>query len=328
MAITEREAVAGLRILICVAKADGVLHEGERAALERALEGVALPAGVDLDAFLDEPANLEEQARALQSDLARERVFQSACGIAFADGECSPEELHVLELVREALGISEERAQEVRRVFERSDDDDPAAGAFAFIEDADARKAAIDKETLKCAVWSAVFGAFPLPGVAVLTDLAVVAFQVSLVRHVGAMWGHPVDKRRARSLLAGLGVGTAPRIAVSNLTKLLPGWGSVVGATTSFASSYAVGTVADAHFASGGEGDIGGLKETFERAQKDGRHVYAANKAEIETTEREARDSMERLSVEVKAGRLSRFDYEARAVQLQDEVPESPPSRK
>ena len=93
------------------------------------------------------------------------------------------------------------------------------------------RATEIKSDVLKYSVLSGALGAFPIPGLAIATDLAVVGLQVKLVRDIGQRWGHKVDKQAAASLLGGLGLGTGARIAVSNLAKLIPVWGSVVGAT-------------------------------------------------------------------------------------------------
>ena len=76
------------------------------------------------------------------------------------------------------------------------------------------------------------------------------------------------------------------------MIKVIPGWGSLVGATTSFASTYAVGVVMHKHFQNAAEGklDMEALKAEFEAAQKEGKETYKAKKGEIEAKEKEMRD--------------------------------------
>ena len=109
------------------------------------------------------------------------------------------------------------------------------------------------------------------------------------------------------------------RLAISNFAKLLPGWGSVVGATTSFASSYAVGTVFAKHFASaGGQAQLesGVDRAAFKQAEAEGRRAYAEHKDEIVAKERASRDALEALAREVKAGKLTESELVERASML------------
>ena len=126
-----------------------------------------------------------------------------------------------------------------------------------------------------------MLGAFPIPGVAIATDLAIVAVQVKMVRDIGQYHGHKVDKEGAKSLLYGLGLGTGARIAVNNIVKLVPGWGSAFAAVTSFAATFAVGKVMEKYFADGKKADAAALKKEFQAAQKEGKAAYAEHKDEV-----------------------------------------------
>ena len=54
MTSTETEVLAGIRVLVCIAKADGVLHAEEEKALASAFEASPLPEGITLDGLLGE----------------------------------------------------------------------------------------------------------------------------------------------------------------------------------------------------------------------------------------------------------------------------------
>src|SRR6476659_6355828 len=96
-----------------------------------------------------------------------------------------------------------------------------------------------------------------------------------MVRDIGQYWGHPLDRSAAKTMLYGMGLGTGARLAVNNLAKLLPGWGSAVGATTSFASTFALGKVIDKMFASGkGPDESDRLRAEFKTAEQEARGVY------------------------------------------------------
>jgi len=93
---SERDAC--LRVLLAVARADGVVDEEER----RTLAVVAAEVGESApsDAHID----LEAELAKLHSSEARARVLSAAHAIAAVDGRCSPEEYAVLQRIHAALG--------------------------------------------------------------------------------------------------------------------------------------------------------------------------------------------------------------------------------
>jgi uncharacterized protein (DUF697 family)/tellurite resistance protein len=310
MTISQEEAVAGLHVLVAVAQADGKLHDEEKKTLEAALREVGLAEIVDANDLFADAFDLDEQISMLRSADARDETFRSAYSLAYADGDCSAEERELLDALKNKLGIPTAREEELRKLFQDLVASKSPQVFFKPIADPVERTKACRSETLKCSIVSAVLGAFPFPGLAILTDLAVLYLQISLVRDIGAMHGQTIDKQRARGLLAGVGVGTTARLAVSNLAKLLPGWGSLVGATTSFASSYAVGVAFDKHFAAGL--DDKALAEEFARAKEEGKKEYEAQKDTIEEKGRTKKQELAELAEKRKAGELSEEEFQQR----------------
>jgi uncharacterized protein (DUF697 family)/tellurite resistance protein len=313
MQIAEKEAVASLRALMAVARADGTVSPDERAALEAALE--ALPAPGDLKRYLDETAPLEEILAEVKSPEAREQLWHSACSLANADGVASAEEKALLEQIRTRFEIDSGKASVTERVLAEARDTVLPSG-IAPIADPKLRQKEIDQDTLKYSVLSAVLGAFPVPGVAIATDLAVVALQVKLVRDIGQYWNHKVDREAAKTLLAGLGLGTGARIAVSNLAKLVPGWGSAFGATTAFATTWALGKIANRYFESGQKADLGDLKKDMKAMEKAGKDAYAQNRETIEARRKASEAALVELNAQRKAGTLGQAEYERKVAEL------------
>jgi uncharacterized protein (DUF697 family)/uncharacterized tellurite resistance protein B-like protein len=314
MAITETEAVAGLRILVAIAKADGTIHDEERAALSTALEGVKLPAGTTVDSLLADTVDVDAELAVVKGAEARDDVYKSAYGMAYADGNCSREEQLLLYRLREAWGIPDRQANFVSRLF--AETKDTVLSNIQPIEDPAKRAKEIHQDVLKYSLLSAVLGAFPIPGVAIATDLAIVAVQVKMVRDIGQYHGHKVDKESAKSLLYGLGLGTGARIAVNNIVKLVPGWGSAFAAVTSFAATFAVGKVMTKYFADGKKADLASLKKDFKEAQKEGKAAYAEHKGEVDALEAAQRAKLEQLSADLKDGKMSLEAYEQEVAKL------------
>jgi len=308
MSISREEAVAGLHILVAIAQADGKLHEDEKRALTAAIEDVGFDGGLEASDLFADQFDVDEQIALLRSDVVRDETFRSAYSLAYADGECSKEERELLDLLKVKLDIPTGREEELRNLFEALARERTTHSIFEPIDDPEARAKASRAETLKCAMVSAVLGAFPLPGLALLTDFAVLYLQMSLVRDIGAMHGQVVNRARARGLLAGVGVGTTARLAVSNLAKLVPGWGSLVGATTSFASSWAIGAAFDKHFGAGL--DDAALAAEFAKAKKEGAKEYEAQKASIEERGRATKQSLVDLAEKRQSGLITEEEFQ------------------
>lgn len=315
MAISEKEAVASLRALVCMAKADGVLQDQELRALQGALEGVALPGGVTLGSLLAEAVDFDEQLASLTTPELKEQLFKSAYSMAHADGSCSPVEQALLDKMSASLSIPTEQRSLLARLFTETKRT-VLPSSIEAVTDPEARAIEIHNDVVKYAILSGILGANPIPGLAIASDLAVVALQVKLVRDIGQYWGHTVDKKAALSLLGGVGIGTGARLAVSQLAKLVPGWGSAFGAATSFASTFALGRVADEFFSSSNAASMESLKDRFKEAEAEGKEVYRHSLAAISAKEMVSKPKLEALNEELKAGTITQDEYEERAASL------------
>jgi tellurite resistance protein len=94
------EKEACLRILLAIARADGVVDEEE----ERTLAVVAAEVGLSgpSDATLDVDAELAR----VRSPEARELLVRAAHAMANVDGTCAPEELALLRKIHAAFGAA------------------------------------------------------------------------------------------------------------------------------------------------------------------------------------------------------------------------------
>jgi len=323
--ISVTEGLAGLRILVAVAKADGKLLTEELNALEEALDGVPLPDGVTLDTLLREETDVEAQIQRIVSPEGRWETYQAAKGISMVDGEVAPSEKAILDRMKVAFGLTQQRQhaspqeQENRGFFgdlvtETKDTILPSN--IKKIDDPKKREAEIAEDVLKYSIMSAVLGAFPVPGIAIATDIAVVALQAKLVRDIGQYFGRAMDAKAVSSLLGGVVGGAGMRIAVNNLAKLVPGWGSVVGATTSFATTWGIGKVTERFFASGGTVTPAELRAEFKNAKKDGKAAFEQNKETVDAKAGRARAELEALNADLQAQRITQAEYDARVEKL------------
>jgi uncharacterized protein (DUF697 family)/tellurite resistance protein len=313
MQISEKEGTACLRVLVAVAKADGKVTTEETEALEAAIG--ALPGGGDLKGVLAETIDLDKAIADIQSQAAKDYLFESAYGLAHADGHASSEEVALLDTLKSKLGVKEEKVSLTKRLFAETKDT-VLLSNIQTINDPVQRQKEIDEDTLKYSVLSAVLGAFPIPGLAIATDIAVVGLQGKLVRDVGQYWGQRLDRDAVKMLLAGLGIGTGARIAVSNVAKLVPVWGALFGAGTSFASTYAIGRITNRYFELGQPADLKELRKAMKEAHKDGKDVYAQNKDAIEAKKQATEGKLAELTGQLKDGKLTQAEYDQQIAAL------------
>ena len=315
MPATENEALAGLRVLVAVAKSDGRVDADERRALDDAFSRVPNSGGADLDRLLDEAVDIDAELARIVDPAARDSVYNAAYTIAHADGHASDEELRLLDRVRDRLRIPKDRASLLGRVIGEAKDT-VLPSHIDPLHDPLLRANEIRKDTLKYSILTGVLGAFPVPGVSLATDLAVIGLQTKLVRDVGQYWGHKVDAQAARSILYGLGLGTGARIAVTQVAKLVPGFGSAFGAAASFGSTWALGTVADEYFSSGGRAEISTLRDAFRSSEKEGRQEFEARRRVVEERRKTHGPTLDRLNADLKSGAITQAEYERQVAEL------------
>lgn len=309
MSISEKETLASVKLLVCLARADGNLAPEERAVLADALVAIPLTAGTTVEAMLDGRYDADALVKEITSQAARDAAFSSCFAMAYADRVYHPAEQALLEKIEKAWAVPQERKGLLGRIYQETRDT-VSLSSIQPIADPARRAAQIREDVMKYAVLSGVLGLNPLPLVSIATDLAVVGIQAKMFRDIGQYYGRESSKDMVKQVLAGVGVGTGARIAVNNLAKFLPGIGSVVAASTNFASTWALGKVATQYWESGGKADMKMLKDLFKRSQAEGRHEYEAHKRDIEAKSKANHDKLDRLAADLKAGKITQADYE------------------
>ena len=119
MTIQENEAIASLKILAAVARADGTVHNDERRSLAAAIESLELETPLAIDELLGTDARIDVSAQLahLQSPEAREQIYRSAFFMAYADGTCTDDEQAILDLVAAETGVTPEARTSLERLF-------------------------------------------------------------------------------------------------------------------------------------------------------------------------------------------------------------------
>ncbi len=129
-----------------------------------------------------------------------------------------------------------------------------------------------------------------------LASMAIIPLQLRLVHRIGKSYGYPMDMSQAKDFVATLGVGLTGQYVEQLGRKLLGGLlGGLAGGLgraaghqvassgMSFATTYALGRLAQRYYAAGRSIDTAMLKQTFAalagRSARHGAAVSAADRA-------------------------------------------------
>ena len=315
MPIPEKEALAGLKLLVVIAKSDGALSPEERTVLADALEGAKLPESVTSQGLLDGTYDADALAGDVTSQEGRDVAFSACFTMAYAGRECLPQEQAILDRIGKAWAVPQEKRGLLDRILKEARD----TAWFTRVEptvDPRHREAEVGATVLKYSVLSAALGLNPVPIVSLVTDVAVVGLQAKMFSDIGRHWGHETTKDTARQVFAGVGVGTGLRLAANGLMKFVPGAGSVFAASTNFASTWALGQVANQYWESGGRADLKMLREVFVKSRADGRQAYAKHQAEVEAKGKAHQTTLRHLADDYGAGRMTLGEYERQVGEL------------
>lgn len=292
-----------LTIALMAAFADGLKDERERAEVKRVADALVTDAGFDLPALyrdvLIEKPDLAQVAGALSSPEARQLAFEMALGVCDADGAQGPEERDFIGRLSHALGLDAKAAAAASQQADAVADagfgtkscqspahapttasasarNATAADASAVSGTVTGRSSMPDAESdaliLKASITNAALEILPES----LASMAIIPLQVRLVYRIGKAHGYPMDTGQARDFLATVGVGLTGQYLEQFGRKLLGGLlGSIGGGLgrsigrqaassgMSFATTYALGRVAQRYYASGRSIDATTLKQTF-----------------------------------------------------------------
>lgn len=164
---------------------------------------------------------------------------------------------------------------------------DRRAGALSAAE--------MDSKILKAAIMNGAIELLPEN----LSTLAIIPLQMRLVYQIGKSYGYELDRGHIKDLLAALGVGLTSQYLEEAGRKLLGGllgkagkgiFGGLgkqaVSSGMSFASTYALGHVANQYYAGGRQLSTQMLKDAYQHVMQDGRQLQARYLPQMQETAR------------------------------------------
>jgi len=316
--MNQQETRSILTIALMAAFADGLKDERERSAVKRVADALGPDTGFDLpalyrDVLLSKP-DLAQVAAGLQSDGARQLAYEMAVGVCDADGAQGPAERGFLQKLAAALGINAAAAAaasaQADEIADAAFGPAPASTAGAAVAAGAAAAAAasatvtgtvtgrssmpdaeMDKTILNASITNAALELLPES----IASMAIIPLQIRLVYKIGKSYGYPMDMSHAKDFIATLGVGLTgqylEQFGRKLLGGLLGGVGGGLGRTVgrqvassgmTFATTYAIGRVAQRYYAGGRTLDAATLKQTFTGLLDDARGLAPRYREQIE----------------------------------------------
>ncbi len=309
MTTQEKESIC--LVALSAAFADGAKSESERAQFRGLLDQLELPNAAQLvsRALLNRSA-LAEAVAGLASAESRRLAYEMAVCVIEADGHRNPAETQFLTTLAEQLQIP---ADQSASTLALADDVAasaalPGAAALSVAAAAPAKPAArgpdpaLDATIRRAAILAGALELLPQSA----ATLAVLPLQTHLVYRVGKHYGHTLDAGHVKEFLGVLGLGLASQAFEGMARKFLGGLvrragGGLAGTLASmsagpavtFASTYAIGQLAQRYYSGGRDLNALQLKETFRELVGSARTQGASLLPEIQ--ERARRLSLSQL---------------------------------
>ena len=292
MTIQEKESIC--LVALSAAFSDGAKSEAERAQFRGLLDQLELPNAAQLisRALLDRAA-LTEAVNGLTTTESRTLAFEMAVCLVEADGHRNPAETVFLAKLAEQLQIAPDRYASSLQFT----DEVAASAALPVVVAAPDKPtprpadAALETTIRRTAILAGALELLPQSA----ATLAVLPLQTHLVYRIGKQHGYTLDAGHVKEFLGVLGLGLASQAVEGMARKLLGGLvrragggfaGMIASMSTgpamTFASTYALGHLAQRYYSGGRTLDALQLKETFRELLGNARTQGASLMPEIQ----------------------------------------------
>lgn len=279
----DREPLATIALI--AAFADGFRAPEEVAQLKTIATEIG---GGDYDTIarrvLSGQSSLGDVVARLSDDEARQKAYELAVSVVYADGVATEQEKTFLADLRRSLGLDGGVVAEV---------DQAGAGLGAAVadpgvaEEPAAPAAPFDHQILQTAMLAAAVELLPQN----LATMAIVPLQLRMVYRIGQQHGHRLDAAQVKDLAGVFGIGAAGQVVEGVARKLLGGLargifgralggaaggltGAAAGVALTFATTYALGHAAQQYYAQGRALSRADLRALFARLKDDAGGIF------------------------------------------------------
>jgi uncharacterized protein (DUF697 family)/tellurite resistance protein len=285
------EQCAILTVALAAAFADGRKSDQERNEVRRVAESLQLDPAINMAALVQdvllERVDLARAAADLGTPALRQVAFELAVGVCDADGLRNDAETRFLAELGRVLGLAQPQMVE------------PAVAADALAtaplapapDAAPVDRAALDRMIAETAVTNGALELLPQS----LATMAILALQMRMVYRIGLAHGHQLDRGHVKDFLAAAGVGLTGQYLEQIGRRVVGGlFGSVAGslvgalargatgAAFSFATTYALGQVAQRYYAGGRVMTTAMLKDAYADMLAQAKTLQARYQPQIE----------------------------------------------
>jgi uncharacterized protein (DUF697 family)/tellurite resistance protein len=308
-----QQAKSILTLALMAAFADGLKDERERESIRRLAEVFGAEAGIDLaalyrDVLLARP-DLAEVVKPLDTQGLRQYAYEMAVGVVNSDGSQNPAEAAFLAQLAAALRLPGTATEPIEQQAGAMADaavaptapvaspgvataaSAPTAVAGTVLGKANVSDAEMDKSILNASITNAALELLPES----IASMAIIPLQLRLVYRIGKAYGYEMDSSNAKDFIATLGVGLTSQYVEQLGRKLLGGLlGGLAGGVgrslgrqaassgLTFATTYAIGRVAQRYYAGGRTLDSAALKATFTSLLAEARSLAPQYQSRIE----------------------------------------------
>ena len=330
-----QQARSLVAIALMAAFADGRQDAEEREHVRKVAESIGRDIEIDFiplyqDVLLGR-LSLEAAVAELAEPGLRQLAFELAVGVCEADGRHSAEETAFLARLSGLLGLEAGTAEafihDAEAVAEA-----PAGGALIELPGFDASalpslasaatpasgpatsalatpdQAELDRMILNAAILNGALELLPQS----MASMAIIPLQVRLVYRIGKAHGYELDRGHIKDFLATTGVGMTGqyveqfgrKLIGGLLGKVLGGAGRAIGSQAtgsafSFATTWAIGKVAQQYYGGGRTLDTAALKQSFAGLFEQAKNLQARYAPEI--AQRASTLDLGRLTAELRA---------------------------
>lgn len=291
--MTPNEQQSIIAISLFAAFADGNKDEREREQIKQIADGLGTDSNFNMSVLYQDVLlkrrTLEQSVAQIESNDARQLSYEMAVCVCDADGVRSDAENAFLERLQELLNIDNAQAQ----AFAKQADDlaEVSLVAMPVVSESAVDNDALDKSILNYSILNGALELLPQS----LASMAILPLQMKMVYSIGKAHGFELDREHIKDFAATLGVGMTGQYVEQMGRKLLGGLlgklgggllgglgSAATGAAFSFATTYALGKVAQQYYGNGRSIDTAQLKQVFTQMFSQGKQLQTQYTAQIE----------------------------------------------
>ena len=292
MTPNEQQAILALSLMAAFSDDDKDVREREQ--IRQIAENLAPAGDTNLTGLYQDVLlkrrTLEESVAALASPETRQLAYEMAVCVCDADGVRSKAENEFLQRLSGALALDAGQAKAFAH-----DADELAAVPLAAVMSGVKTFSAVDTDELDRSVLNYAIqnGALELLPES-LASMAILPLQMKMVYGIGKAYGYDLDRGHIKDFAATLGIGMTGQYVEQMGRKLfggllgklggglLGGIGSeATGAAFSFATTYALGKVAQEYYSGDRSIETADLKQIFSDMLKQGRQLQTQYSGQI-----------------------------------------------